>query len=53
MNKTIVITIIVDDVDIKNLSELAESVESLFEDYQDKRIDINLSDNPMIRPIPG
>jgi len=53
MKKTIVITIMVDNVDIKDLSALAEAVEEVFEEYSDKRIDINLSDIPMFRAIAG
>lgn len=50
MKKTIIITVIVDDVEILELSELLEKVEDIFEDYKHKRTDVSLSDSPMIRP---
>lgn len=53
MKKTVILTVMVDNVDIKDLSDLAEEIEAIFDEYPDKRVDINLSDIPMVRPVTG
>lgn len=48
MEKSVVITAMVDHVDLKDLDELIEKLEAVFEDYEDKRINVSLQDQPMI-----
>ncbi len=51
MKKTVILTVIVDDVDLEDLSDLAENINAVFDDYKWKRIDMSLSDSPMVRPV--
>jgi hypothetical protein len=50
MKKTLILTIIIDDIDLQKLEEVSEKVEDVFKDYKFKRIDMNLSDTSMIKP---
>jgi len=49
MKKTMVVTIIVDDVELSSIDELSEKLEEVVSKYQFKRIDINLNDYPMVK----
>ncbi len=51
MKKTIILTVIVDDVELEDLSDLAENINAVFDDYRYKRIDMTLSDIPMVKPL--
>jgi hypothetical protein len=48
MKKSIVVTIIVDNVELKDLDELTEAIQTLFEDYENKRINISLQDETLV-----
>lgn len=50
MKKTIIVTIIADEVQVSDLSSLLEEVEKIFEEYQYKRVDVSLSDISMVKP---
>jgi hypothetical protein len=50
MKKTLILTIIIDDINLKELEEVSEKVEDVFKDYKFKRIDMNLSDTSMVKP---
>lgn len=51
MKKTVVITVMIDDVSLEDVSDIAEAINEVFKEYEHKRVDINLSDTPMVRPV--
>jgi hypothetical protein len=51
MKKNVVITVMVDDVPLAELEELMEQIELTVENYEYKRIDTNLSDTNLVKPM--
>jgi len=52
MKKTLMITIMVDDVELSELEPLQEELDSLFASFDDKRIIVQIQDEPMVkRPL--
>ena len=49
MKKTLMITIMVDDVPLEDLSTLDIELDELFIAYEDKRIIIQIQDEPMVK----
>lgn len=49
MEKTIQVYITVDDVPLANLEEIEEAIRAVFEEYEYKRIQITIQDEPMVR----
>lgn len=50
MEKTIQIYITVDDVPLSNLEAIEEAIQALFEEYEWKRVQITIQDEPMVQP---
>lgn len=52
MEKSIIITIMVDDVELQYLDELLIVLENTFSDYDAKRINITIQDEKMVYQRP-
>ncbi len=50
MTKSVIITIMIDDVTYSQIEELEEIIQHHISDYPDKRVTINIQDNALIRP---
>lgn len=48
MKKTLIITIMVDGVELSHLEGLQTCIEDIFADYDDKRITVQIQDEPMV-----
>jgi len=48
MKKTIIITIMVDDVELEELSVIQESLDHVFQDYDNKRITMQIQDESIV-----
>lgn len=48
MKKTVVIHIMVDDVELAELEEVIAYIEKGLEKYENKRIDVRMQDNPLV-----
>lgn len=49
MEKTLQIYITVDDVPLSELEDIEEQLRTIFEEYENKRIQITIQDEPMVR----
>lgn len=49
MNKTVQIIIVVDDVPLEDLEVLLDRINAAVEMYQDKRVQVSLQDEKMVR----
>lgn len=49
MEKTLIVTIMVDSVPLSMLEQIQKDLEISLEDYPDKRITIQIQDEPMVR----
>lgn len=52
MEKSVQIIISVDDVTLSDLELILEAIDKLLEEYQYKRVDTNLQDQPLVK-TPG
>jgi len=48
MNKTVIITVIVDDVSYTQIEELEDTIREAIEVYTNKRVTINLQDDRLV-----
>lgn len=48
MTKTLIITVMVDGVDLEDLKDIQKEVETVFVGYDDKRITIQIQDEPLV-----
>lgn len=48
MNKSIIVTVYADDVPLGVLEAVQEGLELLFEEFKDKRITIQIQDQPLV-----
>lgn len=48
MNKTVIITVIVDDVSYTQIEELEDTIREAIEIYPNKRVTINLQDDRLV-----
>lgn len=48
MKKTLIISIMVDNVELSELEELQVSIEDVFKNYDDKRITVQIQDEPLV-----
>lgn len=53
MNKSIMVTVWVNEYPLSGIEELQEALETVFEDYEEKRINIQIRDEPVVigRPV--
>lgn len=51
MNKNLTIMITVNDVPLGDLEKINEKIEELLEGYNEKRIVINMQDEPVVHPM--
>lgn len=49
MEKSLIVTVYVDNVPLGNLEEIQGALEDIFEAFPDKRITIQIQDNPLVR----
>ena len=49
MKKTVIITIMVDDVDLALLEGIQDELDDIFEGFGDKRITMQIQDEPIVR----
>lgn len=49
MQRNLMISIVIDGVELKDLEELQEGLEDLLAEYPDKRINITIQDTPLVR----
>ena len=49
MKKTLIITVMVDGVELSELEHIQEDLESLFIDFDDKRITVQIQDEPLVK----
>lgn len=52
MGKSIVITVMVDNVEFSEIEEIETAIQQAVEEYKDKRVITNIQDEPLIRPHP-
>ena len=52
MKKTLVISIVLDDVDIEDLQVIQDELDTFFNDYPFKRISITIQAESLIAPRP-
>ena len=52
MKQTILIQVVVDDVELNDLDSILNSIQKVIEKYPDKRITTNIQDEPLIRQRP-
>ena len=50
MEKSIIVTIYVDDVNLADIGEVQEAIESIFVDYEHKRITTQIQDDRLVSP---
>lgn len=48
MNKSVTITIMIDDVKLSDLEELEQAIEDLVDDYENKRIITTIQDEKLV-----
>lgn len=48
MNKSIMVTVWVNDYPLGDIEDLQETLENVFEDYDEKRINIQIRDEPVV-----
>lgn len=48
MQKSLIITVYVDNVPLEALSDIQEGLETLFEDYEQKRISTQIQDEELV-----
>ena len=48
MMKTVIITIMVDDVKLADLDSIQEQLDHLFETFENKRITMQIQDEPIV-----
>lgn len=49
MEKNLSINIAIDGVPLADLEQIQEDIENILKDYPDKRININIQDEPLVR----
>lgn len=49
MEKNLMINIAIDGVPLKDLDTLSDDIESILEQYPDKRISITIQDQPLVK----
>ncbi len=50
MKKNIQIYISVDDVELSDIEAIQDRLEDVFDEYEDKRIQMTIQDEPLVRP---
>jgi len=50
MEKSLQIFISIDDVPLAKIESIQDALEKIFEEYVDKRIQITIQDDPLVRP---
>jgi hypothetical protein len=48
MEKSIIVTIMVDDVKLSDIETLSEALEKLLEDYEHKRVNLTIQDEKLV-----
>jgi len=51
--KSLIVTVYVDGVPLGDLEAIQEGLELLFESFEDKRIQLQIQDEKLVRFIPG
>ncbi len=50
MKKSLIITVMVDDVQLIDLESIQDKLYEIFDEYENKRITMQLQDEPVVRP---
>lgn len=49
MKKSVQIFVVIDDVDLQDLAQIIEEFEKVIASYDDKRLQVTIQDEPMVR----